>query len=122
MKPCIPFHLLFSCLIAAFATGCQKEDEVTPSSGLNSDCGSSTGSIYVHNSSLHTVQRILIEGANAGSLDPGEERYIEKVPGVYTVQLIGISGGPGCSPAEVHVAACSVDGISCSYETGGSED
>ncbi len=98
-------------LLAVACVACEKEDQVEP---VNT-CPQTTGTLRVKNNSLHTVQRILVNGANHGSLDPGEERFFEKSPGDYTIQLVGLSGGSGCSAATVHIAACTVEGLSCSY-------
>ncbi len=101
---------------------CQKEEAIEPGRDqTTTQCGSQTGYIHVRNTSLHTVQRLLIDNINYGSLDPGQERYVEKLPGNYLVQLIGLAGGSGCAAATVHVIPCSTDGFMCNYETGGGD-
>ena len=73
-----------------------------------------TGTLQLTNKSLSTVQRIMINGVNYGSLDPGETENIELTPGVYAWQLVGISGGSGCSMAAVTITECDTQAFSCS--------
>ncbi|MFA5420134.1 MAG: hypothetical protein WC341_16900 [Bacteroidales bacterium] len=72
------------------------------------------GTIEVTNKSLSTVQRIVIDGVNYGTIDPGEKFSHKMLPGKYTVIVEGISGGEGCGDAELTVAECETTGISCS--------
>ncbi len=72
------------------------------------------GTLSLTNKSHSTVQRIMINGVNYGTLDPGEHKDIELVPGVYSWQLVGISGGTGCSAATVTIVECETQGFSCS--------
>ncbi len=72
------------------------------------------GTLNVENKSLHTVQRILIDGTNYGSLDPGESKDIELAAGKYTLQFVGINSGGGCTPSQVTIDACGEEGRSCS--------
>lgn len=89
---------------------CKKEDLVAPGSG---SC--TTGTLHCVNTSLHTVQRILINNTNYGSLDPGGSMDIELAPGNWTVEFVGLSGGSGCSPSSFNITACQTVGRSCSY-------
>ena len=72
------------------------------------------GTLQLTNKSLLTVQKIMINGVNYGSLDPGETESIELSPGVYAWQLVGISGGTGCSMAAVTITECDTQAFSCS--------
>lgn len=74
----------------------------------------SKGRLSVSNTSVNTVQRIMIDGTNYGSLDPGNKKEFEFEPGKYTVQLVGISGGTGCSASIVTVVKGETHGVSCS--------
>jgi hypothetical protein len=77
-------------------------------------CLTGTGTLTLTNKSLHTVQKIMINGVNYGTIDPGESKDIELSPGTYYVEQDGISGGTGCSGFVVNMAACTPQGYSCS--------
>jgi len=72
------------------------------------------GTLSVENRSLNTVQRLMINGVNYGSVDPGETLDVELNPGVYEWQLVGLSGGTGCSAAVVTINECETSSFSCS--------
>jgi len=72
------------------------------------------GTLSIENKSHNTVQKIMINGADYGTLDPGETKDIDLNPGVYEWQVIGIDGGTGCSPAIVTIAECETSAFSCS--------
>jgi hypothetical protein len=72
------------------------------------------GTLEVTNSSLSTVQKLMINGVNYGSLDPGEKKSVDLTPGPYVWQLVGISGGTGCSAAEVNITECQTSTFKCS--------
>lgn len=72
------------------------------------------GTLSHENKSLNTVQRIMIDGVNYGSLDPGEMEEIKLAPGQHLWQLAGISGGSGCSAAYVIIQECETSAFSCS--------
>ena len=72
------------------------------------------GTLSLENKSLNTVQRIMIDGVNYGSLDPGEKKDIELAPGQHLWQLEGLSGGSGCSAAYVIIQECETSSFSCS--------
>lgn len=78
-----------------------------------SDCGGK-GYLKLTNESINTVQRIMIDGVNYGSLDPGESEIISLPAGEHEFQLVGISGGSGCSSAKVIIIECETQGFSCS--------
>jgi len=73
------------------------------------------GTLSVENTSHSTVQKLMINGVNYGTLDPGETKETELNPGTYKWQLVGISGGVGCSEATAIVAECET----CSFKCGG---
>lgn len=72
------------------------------------------GTLSVENKSLNTVQRLMINGVNYGSIDPGKTKEVELTPGTYAWQLVGLSGGSGCSPAVANIAKCETSSFSCS--------
>jgi hypothetical protein len=72
-----------------------------------------SGTLKLTNDSHSTVQQILIDGVNYGSLDPGESDEISLPPGEHDWQLVGLSGGTGCSAATVIIVECEVSGYSC---------
>src|SRR5271157_4470392 len=76
------------------------------------DCNGE-GTLSLTNKSSNTVQRIMINGVNYGTIDPGDKKDIKLVPGVYSWQLVGLYGGTGCSGAEVTITACVTQGFSC---------
>jgi len=71
------------------------------------------GTLSLENTSHNTVQRIMINGVNYGTLDEGETKEIKLVPGIYAWQLEGISGGTGCSAAMVTIVECKTQSFSC---------
>ena len=90
-----------------FATG------IIMHTGCKKICGGK-GTIEVKNKSLSTVQRIMIDGVNYGTIDPGETFSRDMFPGKYAVDVEGISGGTGCSTAQLTVVECETTAISCS--------
>jgi len=77
-------------------------------------CLTGTGTLTLENKSLHTVQKIMINGVNYGTIDPDESKDIELSPGTYYVEQDGISGGTGCSAFVVNMVACVPQAYSCS--------
>lgn len=78
----------------------------------DSDC-EGKGYLKLTNTSTGTVQRIMIDGINYGSLDPGESKSISLPAGEHEFQQVGISGGAGCSPAKVIIVECETQGFEC---------
>jgi hypothetical protein len=74
---------------------------------------SGSGTLKLTNSSHATVQRAMIDGVNYGSLDPGEAKEISLPAGQHDWQLVGISGGSGCSAAKVTIVECKTAGFEC---------
>ena len=72
------------------------------------------GTLSLENKSLNTVQKIMIDGVNWGSLDPGKTKECKLAPGTHLWQLVGISGGTGCGIASVIIVACKTTSFSCS--------
>lgn len=81
---------------------------------ISTACTSGKGTLVLTNKSLSTVQRIMINGVNYGTLDPGEKKEIELSPGAYEFQQVGLSGGTGCSAAVVTISECDRQAFSCS--------
>lgn len=78
-------------------------------------CGGK-GTLTVKNSSLHTVQEILISNTSYGTIDPDETKEIKLPAGTYKLKFNGTSGGPGCnSESEFVLDACGDVGRQCSY-------
>jgi hypothetical protein len=88
------------------------------SASVNMSCSklicNGKGTLKLTNKSTNTVQKIMINGVNYGTIDPGESKSVELVPGSYTFQQVGISGGTGCSQATVNIVECKTQGFSCS--------
>ena len=101
---------LLSVSAALLFTACKKEDTVEPSTPT---C--TTGTLRCTNSSVHTVQKVLLNGTNYGTLDPGEDMVVTLAPGNWTLHFVGLSGGAGCSSSSFNIAACQSVGRSCSY-------
>jgi hypothetical protein len=84
---------------------------------VNTSCEDLTcngkGTLRLTNDSHSTVQKVMINGVNYGTLDPDESKDFELSPGMYTWQLVGISGGTGCSAAVVTITECDTQGFSC---------
>ena len=72
------------------------------------------GTLSIENKSLSTVQRLMIDGVNYGSVDPGDKKETKLAPGTHSWQMVGISGGTGCSAATVIIVACQTSSFSCS--------
>lgn len=71
------------------------------------------GTLELTNTSQSTVQRIMIDGVNYGTVDPGEKKDIPLAAGTHSFQQQGISGGNGCSEASVIIVECKTTGFSC---------
>lgn len=76
-------------------------------------CPSSNGTLALKNSSLNTVQKIMIDGVNYGTLDPGEDDTYDLPAGEHEFAQVGISGGTGCSPAKVIIVECETQSFQC---------
>lgn len=66
-------------------------------------CPTGTGTLVAENTSLNTIQQLIIDDSNYGTLDPGEVKYIELPEGKYTLLFKGISGGGGCRSGQVTI-------------------
>lgn len=71
------------------------------------------GTLKLSNDSHGTVQRAMVDGVNYGSIDPGGSKEISLPPGSHDWQLVGISGGSGCSAAKVTIVECQTSSFSC---------
>jgi hypothetical protein len=87
---------------------------MAPSCTKPGGCDGTKGTLELTNSSLFTVQRIMINGVSYGTLDAGDSKSIDLSPGMYSWQLVGISGGSGCSAAAVTITACDTQAYKCS--------
>ncbi len=73
------------------------------------------GTLKLTNKSLSTVQKIMIDGVNYGTIDPDESKEIDLAPGEHEFQQVGISGGTGCSAATVIIVECKTSAFECKY-------
>jgi len=71
------------------------------------------GTLKLTNSSHSTVQKIMINGVSYGTLDPGDVQSIDLSPGIYVWQLVGVTGGNGCSSAAVTITECDTQSFQC---------
>ncbi len=77
---------------------------------------SDQGTLQVCNKSLHTVQKIIINNTNYGTIDPDECKDIKLAVGTYTLRMEGVSGGNGCNIVSTFIIAeCDNIGRSCSH-------
>lgn len=108
-------NLIIAAMLAAgsllFLTSC--EEILAPE--VDRSCENGWGTLHVSNKSLHTVQKILIDNTNYGTLDPGEGKEIPLPNGKYQLQFRGINGGSGCSPSFVTIPDCGTVGRSCNH-------
>ncbi len=79
---------------------------------LKIDCDG-MGTLQLTNKSLNTVQKVMIDGVNYGTLDPSEKKDFKLAPGQHVFQQVGISNGVGCSVAYVIIIECETSGFSC---------
>ena len=75
---------------------------------------SGNGKLDLKNTSSSTTQRIMIDGVSYGSIGPGESKSISLAAGHHNWQLVGISGGSGCTAAEVTIVECETSSYYCS--------
>jgi hypothetical protein len=93
---------LFATLI--LIASCKKEEQCKTSR---------QGILKLTNGSLNTVQRVMIDGVNYGTIDPGESKESSLAAGSHEFQQVGISGGTGCSAAKVIIVECETEGYQC---------
>ena len=84
------------------------------SCGPTKDTCDGNGTLSVENTSHLTVQRLMVDGVNYGSVDPGNQKDAKLAPGTHSWQMVGISGGPGCGSATVIIVACQTSSYTCS--------
>ena len=84
------------------------------SSSCNEICNG-MGTLKLTNKSVGTVQKILIDGVNYGTIDPGESKEIDLAPGEHDFQQVGVSGGTGCGVASVIIIECKTSAFECKY-------
>jgi len=104
----VKFFITLSSLVglSIFFQSCIPEDTET------SWC-SDSGTLVLHNTSANTVQKILIDGTNYGTLYPGDRQEIDLPVGKYEVYLKSTSGEGGCSPSYVTLQDCDRIGRQC---------
>lgn len=73
------------------------------------------GYLELSNDSRNTYQKIVIDGANYGTLAPGESDTFELTVGRHRVARINIwTGNYACTPFEVNIVECDTQSFSCS--------
>ena len=77
-------------------------------------CIKTNGTLHLTNKSTSTVQKLVVDGVNYGTIDPGESKEIELAVGSHDFQFQGVSGGSGCSAGSVIIQACKTSSFSCS--------
>jgi hypothetical protein len=105
MKKSIFILVALSSIFLNFAS-CSPEEE-------DDDCIEGYGILKIGNGSLNTVHKIMIDGINYGTLDPGDVGSYPLRPGKHEVQSVGIAGGAGCSPAQVIIVECGTESLVC---------
>lgn len=97
--------MFFSACDEDFFNEVTDEDQQVDCHGL--------GTLSVTNSSDNTLQRLMIDGVNYGTLDPDETKNVKLAAGYHNWQLVGIQGGGGCSDATVIIVECETTSYSC---------
>lgn len=70
------------------------------------------GYLKLTNGSSNTIQKIVINGTNYGSLDPGDSETIRLGAGRHDYQFVGVNGG-GCYQASVLIVECETEARIC---------
>lgn len=99
------FLLLATILLIASSCEALEEDISDPS------C-KDIGYLRLTNGSLNTIQMILIDGTNYGTLDPGDTGTYTLGVGRHDFQFKGVNGS-GCAPASVVIAECKTESRIC---------
>jgi len=110
MKNLRKLSWLLIALCAITFTSCEELLEE-----LEEDCNDGWGELCVENKSLHTVQKVIINGASYGTLDPGDKECFSVPVGATTLEFRGVNGGSGCNPCVNNIPDCGVINKSCSY-------
>jgi hypothetical protein len=106
------FMMIMIVFVIGFTTtSCKKTD--TGCSGM--------GTLSLSNQSNSTTQQIMIDGASYGKLYPGQSKDISLAAGTHTWQLVGLSGGNGCTQASVIIVECQSTGFYCDGKKQGSK-
>lgn len=92
--------LLFAVTLSVMLYSCEEECD-------------GKGTLKVENKSLNTLQKLMIDGVNYGTVDPGETKEVDLAPGYHNWQLVGLDGG-GCNEATVIIMECETSSYSCS--------
>ena len=73
------------------------------------------GTLKLTNASQYTVQKVLVDGIEYGTLDPGKYVEIELAPGEHYFQQVSVSGYGGCNVARVIIVECETAAYECRY-------
>jgi len=98
-------------ILTSFLYSCELPDDIPDP---ETDCHGK-GTLSIENKSLHTVQQIIIDNTNYGTLDPGDKNEYSLAEGTHSLDINGISGGGGCYPSSVFIVECETEYMSCSY-------
>jgi len=76
---------------------------------------SGDGFLIASNKSTNTLQRLMIDGVNFGSLDPGEETTVRIAEGTHDLEFQSIGGSGGCYASKLVIVECDTESRTCSY-------
>jgi hypothetical protein len=102
-------------IFASLLYACEKDEIINDGGdpGTGSSGCHGKGTLSVTNTSPNTIQRLMIDGVNYGTLDPGETKDASLAAGQHSWQLVGVTGGGGCSEASVIIVECETSSYSC---------
>jgi hypothetical protein len=108
------FMFIIGIALTFFLFSCEKDITGDDLIGGNNASGcNGKGYLSVTNRSVNTVQRLMVDGVNYGSLDPDRNMTVSLPAGYHSWQLVGISGGGGCSEAMVIITECETASYEC---------
>jgi hypothetical protein len=103
-------------ILSSLFYSCEKNENLD--NGGGPDNGSAgcqgMGKLAVTNKSPNTIQKLMIDGVSYGTLDPDEKKTVSLAAGHHSWQLVGVTGGSGCSEASVIIVECETTSFSCS--------
>ena len=93
--------LIFAAVLSLMLSSC---DELNFCNGM--------GTLSVENKSDGTLQKLMIDGVNYGTIDPGETKEVKLAAGSHNWKVVGYNGG-GCNEASVIIVECETTSFSC---------
>ena len=82
--------------------------------GVKPAC-SGYGYLRLKNSSINTIQVVVIDGTRYGSLSPGETETFKLAVGRHQFDQRSANGKGGCSAASVTIVECDTDSRECRH-------